>query len=567
MALYVETRPGNPLVGSQETFNLAKSWISNCLQEHDKCPGKPDIVGSALPRRVLDTSPGTVPDQVRLYESLGEKAQYVALSYVWGTGKTQYTTTKETMDDNKNGINMDKLSKTIQDAIHCTRQLGVQYLWVDTLCIIQDSLEDKAEEIRKMSSIYKNALVTISAAKAASCDEGFLGPRPELETLDRSSFALPMTIPIKTSDGKLDHRAGVVWLARQRGSTNLETPDLSKEPISRRAWTLQESWLSPRLLIYGSGSLGWICASATGTDGGIWKPDIQFLSHGRHTLFEKDHVISKSDQQDIAIWWEKILLNYTSRQLGVSADKFNALDGIAEEFGRLFDDECIAGLWKNDLVRWLGWYQSTALNWGESIDLPNSRACPSWSWAKVDGPVHHDRGRSFGVTVQSCELSHASLTESLGLYVRGHVTLNAPVIYLTREDVVLNFSIWSEPSKPTAFMNIIYPDGGNSNSDFNEAGLNVPEELLFLQLGSGSSGRQNLCAESRGLVLVPVHDDVFENTFRRTGFYSATLADAPDLEEGNQAFAILSVEETEIVPTAFGEWWAGNQEMQTVTIV
>jgi hypothetical protein len=98
---------------------------------------------------------------------------YIALSYVWGRGRTLRTTT-DTFDDHLSCIEMQALPQTIQDAVHVTRQLCVKFLWVDALCIIQDSERDKVHELARMHRYYRNALVVISAAGAANADEGFL---------------------------------------------------------------------------------------------------------------------------------------------------------------------------------------------------------------------------------------------------------------------------------------------------------------------------------------------------------------------------------------------------------
>jgi hypothetical protein len=87
-------------------------------------------------------------------------------------------------------VDSKKLPRTITDAVRCTQKLGLKYLWVDSLCIIQDSEEDQEKEIGRMSEIYKNSYVTISAAKAKSSVEGFLEPRTAVEELLKSSFKL-----------------------------------------------------------------------------------------------------------------------------------------------------------------------------------------------------------------------------------------------------------------------------------------------------------------------------------------------------------------------------------------
>ena len=110
------------------------------------------------------------------------------------------TLTTLTMTDMLCGVATSTLPATIQDAIIVTRKLGLRYLWVDALCIFQDSTSDKDAEIAKMDQIYQNARLTISAASAEKCQDGFLAPRSW-----RGDFSLPISyssIPFACPNGK-----------------------------------------------------------------------------------------------------------------------------------------------------------------------------------------------------------------------------------------------------------------------------------------------------------------------------------------------------------------------------
>src|SRR6266516_2675999 len=176
----------------------------------------------------------------------------------------------------KKEISLDSLSKTIQDEVKCARKLKWRYLWVDVLCIIQDSEDDKSREIDQMTQIYKNSVLTISAAKSKNCFEGFLEPRVKLDKLADDSFVIPMATPrnVATLDELVPENGDFfpgaenlpgprrrwlltdswyptpysMWLALPQAP--LKTPDIEHEPVSTRAWTLQETWLSPRILIF-----------------------------------------------------------------------------------------------------------------------------------------------------------------------------------------------------------------------------------------------------------------------------------------------------------------------------
>ena len=102
--------------------------------------------------------------------------QYAALSYCWGGSQTG-TLTGKNYNDYKNGLDLSKLSRTLQHAIQFTRSLDVLYLWVDALCIMQDDVSDEEIGIHRMSDIYRNAFVTIVVSSSASAENGFLHNR------------------------------------------------------------------------------------------------------------------------------------------------------------------------------------------------------------------------------------------------------------------------------------------------------------------------------------------------------------------------------------------------------
>jgi hypothetical protein len=129
----------------------------------------------------------------RLIEMRPEsRGQYVALSYCWGSN-VPFTTTSANLQEHKqeNGITFDQLPETLQDAVLMVRFLGLRYLWVDCLCIVQDDIADWEHEAAQMADVYSNAFLTLAAMRANHCDEGFLGPRTPREQTLPVSFSDP----------------------------------------------------------------------------------------------------------------------------------------------------------------------------------------------------------------------------------------------------------------------------------------------------------------------------------------------------------------------------------------
>ncbi|EIW52286.1 HET-domain-containing protein, partial [Trametes versicolor FP-101664 SS1] len=126
----------------------------------------------------------------RLVSTIGQRGEYLTLSYVWG-GDQIHKTTSTNLSMYEQGIAPSILPPTIRDAIYVTHMLGFRWLWVDSLCIIQDSETDKAHEIGRMHHIYRYAHLTIIAAIAKSVNESFLQERP----FDGYTMALPFLFP------------------------------------------------------------------------------------------------------------------------------------------------------------------------------------------------------------------------------------------------------------------------------------------------------------------------------------------------------------------------------------
>jgi hypothetical protein len=156
---------------SDTCIALARNWSAACTHsagKHELC-GKPDV--PLLPNRVIKVSSSDA--DMKLHISLrDEKARYCALSHCWG-GSSPLTTTKSNLTSHTAGLPA-PLPRTFSDAAAVTRALGVEYLWIDSICIVQDSTEDWASEAAKMADVYQNAFVTICADAAIGSNSGFL---------------------------------------------------------------------------------------------------------------------------------------------------------------------------------------------------------------------------------------------------------------------------------------------------------------------------------------------------------------------------------------------------------
>lgn len=153
---------------------MVKTWLSNCLYGHVLCQQPQEFV----PSRLLKLDSSRKSFSLTLKENLGPAVQYIALSYCWGVDdERKLTLTTENFEILKSGIFLNSLPKTLQDAFTIAQELGIQFLWVDRLCIIQDSPEDWFCESNQMRDVYSSTFVTVCAHGAASDSDGCFSTR------------------------------------------------------------------------------------------------------------------------------------------------------------------------------------------------------------------------------------------------------------------------------------------------------------------------------------------------------------------------------------------------------
>jgi hypothetical protein len=215
---------------------MAHKWIQNCIANHDLCciPTQDQAVPARL-IQIGSNDPNDAP-KVVLTSELDTVADYLTLSYCWG-GSSPLVLTTESSKALMKRIDINKLPKTVDDAITVTRGLKYQYLWVDSLCILQDSEDYWKDESAKMGHIYSNSVCTICASSAETADQGFLTTRNPLEIL-------PCCIEGSVEKGlwalKMDR-----WFAKDTCHsgpvciTDSVTKNLRNCKLNSRAWVVQ----------------------------------------------------------------------------------------------------------------------------------------------------------------------------------------------------------------------------------------------------------------------------------------------------------------------------------------
>lgn len=381
-ARWVKKRPIASHSDSDSVYELAADWLKYCRSSHPDCP---PVMDSPLPTRLLDvsgvTTGGTSQEPFLYISDANERSQYVALSYCWGEqGNKDFVLTQSTLERNMETIPLSSLPQTLRDAITITKWLGFRYLWIDALCILQDSKEDWEKEAAVMGKVYFNAVVTIAASAASDSSKGFLVPREDFDATDpQLVFCGP------------DGTRGLV-------SIRYEFPSATDigQPLDLRGWALQERLLSPRLLSYETRKLTWTCPTDTYLEGeenaksipprdSIFSKSLIHFSNAPSSISSAPASRQYSYETDPFLQWTVIVEEYASRELRYQTDKLPALSGIASQVQQnLGGDEYLAGLWKSQMPRALAWIVIGKNKLGKrGRALP----CPSWSWASITGDV------------------------------------------------------------------------------------------------------------------------------------------------------------------------------------
>lgn len=323
-----------------------------------------------MPSRLLEVSPDSGPNHIRLVEiTSGGQWLWACLSYVWG-GDQRYKTTRNILPEYLKGICFEMLPQTIKDAVSVCRELRIPYLWIDSLCIVQDDEGDKEREIPQMGLVYQHARLTIAAAKAHNVNEGFL-ERP----LCYRRLA-PTSIRFRDRCGKESET--FVLTEKQRRSDGFHRP---KEPLDARAWALQEQLLSPRLLSYTSHGPLWSCQALSQLVNEQTDEVDQARYSGRSLTLVGGWRLGVQS-------WESFVRLYSRRQATLHSDRLVALSAVAQIYSESKQNvgAYLAGIWKNSIPLSLLWNVETR----DISPRSAENTAPTWSWASVSGPVRYD---------------------------------------------------------------------------------------------------------------------------------------------------------------------------------
>jgi hypothetical protein len=269
------------------------------------------------------------------------------------------TLSQSNIDSFKKEIPSAALTQTFKDAIEVAQALGIDYIWIDSLCIIQDKdSDDWAVESAKMSNVYGNSYLNIAATSAPDGRYGLFQVGKEHRNMSFRAW----------TSGKSKNRASYHCVPY-----NMYEKSMREAPLIQRAWVVQERLLSSRTVHFTSTQVFWECNRKTVCE--AQRIQMQEFTTGRRDRFTKNSLLEYP--------WESIVELYTSCSLTFSQDKLPAISGVADALKISKKCEYIAGLWADDSFHLqLCW----SVSWSNRLPKPKYRA-PSWSWAAVDSPV------------------------------------------------------------------------------------------------------------------------------------------------------------------------------------
>ncbi|KAI9708475.1 MAG: hypothetical protein M1820_003936 [Bogoriella megaspora] len=364
--------------------------MKHCNETHKSCQ-QHQLKRTFIPSRLLDINSSDA-ERVRIIETKNDesiKGPYMTVSHCWGDSKifepTKLTEEKKT-EFITEGVVFETLPKSFQEAIEVCRYLGVAYIWIDSLCIVQGDSEDWEQEAPLMHQIYRNSYCNIAATDSTDGRGGLFRGRTASDI-----------VPTKYRAGnKSPFLCDRTWLVVAK---DIWKDELLFSPVYSRGWVFQERMLSPRLLHFAKHQVFWDCAAVSacetfpsglppqldkdaGTDR-YWRASLQTPSSLRQqTLF------GPADYS-LEYFWKNALLCYTSCDLSKGKDKLIALWGVAKLLRDALGEQYGAGLWEGNLEEQLAWKVSECRLDERPQELSHN---PTWSWASMGGAIQtHDR--------------------------------------------------------------------------------------------------------------------------------------------------------------------------------
>lgn len=512
-----------------ETLESVNTWASKCIADHDLCQEKVkrlhDVNTSFKhPTRLLEMAildNGQYFLRVCQSHTLREETRYVTLSHCWGKSPP-FRLLVSNQEEYSSSIPISDLPRTFREGVEFTIRLGLRYIWIDALCIIQDSDEDWLRESLLMASVYSHSYVNL-AATASADGEGalFVAENPYL--------ANPCVIQ-------------TTWAGLPPGTymcvdDNAWSRNINKAPLNQRAWVLQERLLAPRTVHFARDQVWWDCCEVRACESFPYGRPEERVPIKTDVITEFQGITS-DDPETSRDAWLNIVQEYSACKLTKRRDKLIALTGIAKAVQATLqasDDDYLAGLWRGGIAVDLLW---RLVGCGVRSE---EKVAPSWSWASVEGEVHWNPS---GIRVQTPKRLSLELVDiqvnvtqagTFGSLEGGHVLVAAhlyPVV-LSEPDTT---TIPGGPFMKKLMINnhqFLHDDTFTETLDHDPLYSQCPEggiAAFFCLFATSLQPALEAQYMSEGLLLE--HELAQKGTYRRIGLLRIFHLDTPEQIQG-----------------------------------
>ncbi|KAI0901056.1 HET-domain-containing protein [Annulohypoxylon nitens] len=416
-------------------IQLIRDRIEDCRNNHPNCPGFQPSYLENLPTRVIDVGlDGKRPFLHHSYK--GECAPYLALSHRWGDPKSSHKkllTLTENVYSHCKGIPLEEFPRTFREAIEVARGLEIQYIWIDSLCIIQNDPKDWEFEAGRMADVYSNAFATIFADRAIHSDDGLFQNEKDRNT--------PHSIRVlKYEDKNSENTARVLVQTHINTNTaNFATEvrelfcqaDQVESQLTGRGWILQEECLSRRRIHFTETELKWKCPTVANCSCGLPTPPDMADPTANFSILVRPEKEKKRQPWKTSGWlWQQLVEHYSTRSLSYETDRMIALAGIATKVPEQRQDY-LGGLWRKQL--------DTGILWKAAGPCRRTAeyVAPSWSWASLSGKIRFiplSKETRFVWEVIEAKCLFSGSNGDFGKVASAHLKVRGKVVHVNVEE-------------------------------------------------------------------------------------------------------------------------------------
>ena len=344
-----------------EIVKNANRLLSHCTSSHEKCATE---IPDSMPTRVIDLGTPECPNLSLISSNKTTPQHYAIMTYRWGTDGGAYKLLEVRLEEYHRGIPEPKLPSTLIDVINFTRAIGIRYLWIDALCILQDedSRTDWNIEAPKMREYYRSAYFCVSTLCAPSVEYKLF----ECCAKDRD-FELAELEGVRVGLTSCETETQELEIFDDR----LRSFDIAfrSSPLNFRGWTLQERLLSQRLLHIGRHQIYLECSTSEASERDLYADKHREPPPTRGTFLplskfaeirtQLEEIPENLSQERILECWYELVMAYGPREVTEEKDRLMAFDGLRMLFQLGMKCRYFYGIWEADICNGLLWFNGT----------------------------------------------------------------------------------------------------------------------------------------------------------------------------------------------------------------